>query len=113
MSMNIAFEATRKIKVLKTDKIETQTTYFREVIQTPTNITYQIVNSKDPYQTYRDYVLEACQDYEAEIFDDDDLWCERPLGREVRNNGPDYVKMFDEWLLAMQEAGYDVEPIIL
>lgn len=113
MSMNIAFQAIRKIKVVKTGKTETQTNYFKQVIQTPTDITYQIIKSKDPFQAYRDYVLDTCQDYESEIFADDDFWGDEPIGKEMCNDGPEYVRWFDEWLTSVQEAGYEVKAIVL
>ena len=112
MSMNIHFEATRQIKVIKTDKIEDQTIFF-DAVQTPTDVTYQIINSKDPFQAYRDYVLELCQDYEAEIFDPDDFWCDNPIGKEIRNDGPELVQRFDDWLKSAEEAGYTVSAIVL
>lgn len=112
MSVNIAFEATRKIKVIKTGKIEDQTIFF-DAIQTPTKVTSRIMSSTDPFQAYRNYVLESCSDYEESIFADDDFWCDEPIGVKVRNDGPVYVQQFDDWLTSVEEAGYDVKPIIL
>ena len=112
MSVNIAFEATRKIKVIKTGKIEDQTIFF-DAIQTPTKVTSRIMSSTDPFQAYRNYVLESCSDYEESIFDEDDFWGENPIGVEIRNDGPYLVERFNDWLKSVEEAGYDVKPIIL
>lgn len=49
MSTNIHFEATRRIKVIKTGKVEDQTIYFKNVIQTPTVVTVAIMASVDPF----------------------------------------------------------------
>ena len=112
MSTNIHFEATRRIKVIKTGKVEDQTTYFKFVIQTPTVVTSKIMASIDPFQAYRDYVLEYCLDYEKPIYaEDDEFALDDPIGTEIRNDGPEHVKRFDDWLKSVEEAGYDVEVV--
>lgn len=115
MSTNIHFEATRRIKVIKTGKVEDQTIYFKNVIQTPTVfsfVTNKIMASIDPFQAYRDYVLEYCLDYEEPIYAEDDVFClEDPIGVEIRNDGPEHVKRFDDWLKSVEEAGYEVKAV--
>ena len=114
MSANIHFEAVRRIKVIKTGKVEDQTIYFKNVIQTPTVVTNAIMASVDPFQAYRDYVLELCEDYEEPIYAEDDEFClEDPIGVEIRNDGPEHVKRFDDWLKSVEEAGYSVETVAL
>lgn len=110
MSTNIHFEATRRIKVIKTGKVEYQTIFF-DPVQTPTVVTVAIMASVDPFQAYRDYVLELCEDYEEPIFDEDDFWGENPIGVEIRNDGPYLVERFNDWLKSVEEAGYDVEVV--
>ena len=112
MSTNIHFEATRRIKVIKTGQIEDQTTFFKYKFQTPTDVTKKIMASVDPFQAYRDYVLETCEDYNAPIYaEDDEFALDDPIGTEVQNNGPEHVKRFDDWLKSVEEAGYDVKVV--
>ena len=111
MSTNIHFEATRRIKVIKTGKVEDQTIFF-DPVQTPTVVTNAIMASVDPFQAYRDYVLELCEDYEKPIYAEDDEFClEDPIGVEIRNDGPEHVKRFDDWLKSVEEAGYEVKAV--
>lgn len=114
MSTNIYFEGTRQIKVIKTGKVENQTIYFKYGIQTPTDVTKKIMGSAEPFQAYRDYVLEICEDYESPIYaEDDEFGLEDPIGVEIRNDGPEHVKRFNDWLKSVKEAGYDVEPFMM
>lgn len=91
MSANIHFEAVRRIKVIKTGKVEDQTIFF-DVVPTPTEMTHKIMDSDDPFQDYRDY------------------WCDEPIGTRIRNDGLSLVKRFDDWLKFAEEAGYEVKP---
>ena len=112
MSTNIHFEATRRIKIIKTGQIEDQTMFFKYNFQTPTDVTKKIMRAADPFQAYRDYVLEICADYEKPIYAEDDEFClEDPIGVEIRNDGPEHVKRFDDWLKSVEEAGYSIETV--
>lgn len=110
MSMNILFEAARVIQVIKTGQIETQKTQY-EVWQTPTKITHQILQSKDPIQSYKDWVMTQSEDIEEPIFDENDLWEEgEPVGSWIRNDAKTHIAEFDQWLTIMDQGGWIVEP---
>lgn len=109
MSINIHFMAERDIQVLKTKKVEKQIKYFDCVVQTPTEITRKIIASQDPFQAYREYVLSSCKDYIEPVYADDDFFgLGDSIGEIVKNNGPECVKEFDEWLKTCEENGYIV-----
>lgn len=111
MSMNIAFSASRKIYIPGIDKHDIQTTYFKGVWQTPTDVSYKIKRADDSYQAYRNWVLTVSEPCQEPIYGPDDVWNEGPIiGYETFHAGADHIKDFDSWLLAMQEEGYTVEP---
>lgn len=109
MSTNIHFIATREVKVVKTNRVTTQEIKFNE-LQTPTRVTYEIKDSADPVQAYKDWVLRECsRDEEFDVFADDDIYQERePIGKEVYNAGKEHIEKFDEWLKMCAEEGYEV-----
>jgi hypothetical protein len=108
MSINIHFTGTRDILVIKTGKQEVQDISFGLVLQTPSNITRKIMQSEDPFAAYRDWVLSEFTDETQEIYDDDDDWCEKPIGYKTVNYGVEHVEEFNAWLQQANEAGYKV-----
>ena len=111
MSINIHFEATRDIVVVKTGATEIQSERFREVCQTPSKVTDKILKSADPFQAYRDWVLENQEDQSEPMYADDDVFHTGPIvGYETFNYGKEHIKDFDGWLKMMEEGGYEVVP---
>ncbi len=109
MSTNIHFEGTRDILVIKTGKQEVQTIGFREVWQTPTSVTNKILKAADPFQAYRDWVMEGQEDRQEPLYADNDPFHEGPIvGYETFNYGVEHLKDFDGWLKSAQEDGYEV-----
>jgi hypothetical protein len=109
MSMNIHFVATREIQVVKTGQRETQEGQFKGQWQTPTDVTYQIMSLADPIQAYRDWILSVTEDYEVDVYAEDDFFRERePVGTETQNDGRYHLKEFDVWITSMTEQGYDI-----
>lgn len=109
MSINIHFEGTRDILVIKTGKQDVQSVFFREVWQTPTKVTDKILKSEDPFQAYRDWVLENQEDQTEPMYADDDVFHTGPIvGYETFNYGKEHIKDFDGWLKMMEEDGYTV-----
>lgn len=107
MSTNIHFSATRDVVVVKTGKKSKQETSFN-VWQTPTRVTLEIMKG-DPIQGYKDWVLsEWSEDEELEVFADDDVFCETPIGTKIYNAGKEHVEAFEEWLAMCEEEGYEV-----
>ena len=113
MSMNIFITAERKITFKKKDgkrsgsvqKVEFST------YQTPTRVTYDILESKDPAQTYIDWVLAEVSIDEVEpVFADDDIYGEgKPVGTAIYNAGKEHVEEFRTWIQQVEEDGFTVK----
>ena len=90
MSMNIYFKALREVVVKKTGKSAIEVVRH-DVWQTPTKVTYEIYESKDPVQAYVDWVLSK---------DVDDPFCQ------------DHADEFLSWAAMMEAEGYDIKPAV-
>lgn len=113
MSMNILITASRKITFKKKNGKrggEIQSGEFR-ALQTPTQVTYDILESNDPAQTYIDWVLAECSQDEIEpVFAEDDIWQEGdPVGTRVWNHGKEHVEKFRAWIKDVEENGFTVK----
>jgi hypothetical protein len=112
--MNIAFEATREIQVVKTGERDTQRLVY-DVWQTPTDITYQIARASDPIQAYKDWVMagDGCV-YTSMIFAEDDPFEEgEPIGEEIVDPRVDHLADFDAWVEEMSQNGWVVTPVVI
>lgn len=80
-------------------------------LQTPTQITYDILASKDPAQTYIDWVLRDCsRDVVEPVYAEDDIWQEgKPVGTRVWNSGKEHVEEFRAWIKDVEENGFTVK----
>lgn len=109
MSTNIHFIATREVKVVKTGKISKQEIQFTE-LQTPTRVTWDIMESVNQTQTYKDWVLRECsRDEEFPIYAEDDVFGQGdPIGVEIYNAGKEHIEKFDEWLKMCEQEGFEV-----
>ena len=108
MSMNLLVEAERDVIVCFNNQHDVQRTSF-EVWQTPTAVTYTILESSDPAGWYKAWVLENSQDEIWNIYADDDIFEERePVDTTVYNPGREHVEQFDAWLKEMEENGWTV-----
>jgi hypothetical protein len=110
MSMNILITATRKVTFKKKNGKrggEIQTVKFREW-QTPTEITQEILASKDPAQAYIDWILRDCSvDVETPVFAEDDIWEQgEPVATTVFNPGKEHVEEFREWIKDVEDNGF-------
>ena len=113
MSMNILIFAERKITFKKKNGkrgSEIQTTRFNE-LQTPTEITKQILASNDPSQTYIDWVLRDCSHDNLEpVFAEDDIFQEgQPIATNVWNAGKWHVEQFRAWIKDVEDNGFTVK----
>jgi hypothetical protein len=109
MSTNIHFNGERKVQVLSTGKIETQTIRISSVWQTPTEVTKMIMKSSDPTQAYIDWVLSQSKDVQHPVYANDDVLCEREPVRYVTiNEAEEYLKWFKEALDNMKVDGYEI-----
>lgn len=109
MSTNIHFLGVREIQVVKTGKISTQEIHFDQR-QTPTRVTWDIMESADKVQTYKDWVLRECsRDEEVPVYAEDDVFGEGdPVGVEIYNAGKEHLEEFDAWLKMCEEEGFEV-----
>lgn len=111
--MNIYIYATREIsfknKKGKT-QTETQATVF-DALQTPTEVTHEIVKSNDPAQVYIDWVLRECSvDIHCPVYAADDFMQElEPIGVEIINGGKEHVEKFKQWMIWMEEKGSEIK----
>lgn len=96
MSMNILITANREIKVIKTGKTTWQSIKFN-AWQTPTSVTYDILNSSNPIEAYKNFILAESDkmDIDESIFDKDDHLY--------------HIELFEEWLNMCEEEGFTVE----
>jgi hypothetical protein len=111
--MNIMIIASRKITFKKKDGKrggEIQTVMFNQW-QTPTRVTQEILASKDPAQTYIDWILAECSiDIETPVFSDTDIFSDgEPIGTEVFNAGKEHVEEFRAWIKDVEENGFTVK----
>lgn len=110
MSLNIHFLATRDVVVLKSGKIEKQITNYDGAWQTPTSVSRDIVASKDPIQSYKDWVRSIGSDDVFPVYQETDFFHERePIGVEIINTAEEHIKEFEEWLAEMSQGCWNVE----
>ena len=112
MSMNIYITAVRNVRFTRKDGTEgssSQELNF-DAHQTPTAITYNILDSSDPAQTYIEWIRSQGVDEIIPTYAEDDHWCEgTPTGSYVFNAHEEHVKEFQEWLLHVDAEGYAVQ----
>lgn len=109
MSTNIHINGTRTVQVLKTNKQCEQTIKF-EPYQTPSKVTFEIMQSDDKVQTYKDWVMSVSDDVEEAIYASLDIFEENePIGTRTYNPGREHLIEFDAWLTEAANEGYAVE----
>ena len=113
MSMNIYITAVRNIWFNHKDGTVgsgTQVVDHFDAIQTPTRVTYEILESSNPAQTYIDWNKGLGCDEEFPIYADDDIFCQgEPIGVSIYNRYEEHVEEFQEWLLRVEAEGYTVK----
>jgi len=113
MSKNIQFKATRLIQVVSSGEYETQSEFFEEIWQTPTDISYEIVSSDNDFKAYRDWVMSVSETVSEEVYAPDDLFCEGPvIGYNLVNIGEQHINLFDGWINDMQNRGFTINPVV-
>ena len=85
MSMNIHISAERIVIVKKTGQESSQRVYF-DCFQTPTDITYQILDTTDPIKAYKEWILS-----------------------ETFNSGKLHVQELEEWIDSNEAVGYEID----
>ena len=123
MSMNISIKGIREIFVPTTNKKDTQYISF-DCWQTPTSVSYNILNSDDPIEEYRQWVLrnskpeleEKFYDYEIAVYyelTDPDLPNYKPktsdmVYYEPFDLGYQHIQELNEWISDIESEGYMV-----
>ena len=82
-----------------------------DCIQTPTNISYQIINSENPIESYKNWVIENYgEDETFAIYAEDDPFGEKePIRYSIINDGKEHNKRLNYWLQESENEGYEVE----
>lgn len=102
MSMNLYLSATLTGKT-KTGKPVVQTEYI-DLWQTPTSITYKIMEMDDKLQGYIDYIESIDAPYIQNVYEKDDIFCEGKVidtftiypGKQHINEVKEAIKYFTE-----------------
>lgn len=107
MSINIHFVAFREVQVIVTGRIEKQEVHY-DAWQTPTNVTLMINANSNPIQAYKDWVLRISTPIEEDVFADDDIFCETPIGKNIWHEGEEEVSRFQCWVKRCLDSGYTI-----
>ncbi len=113
MSMNIYISAEREVVTTKSGIKDTQVITF-DCWQTPTKVTYQILETDNPLQAYMDWVMEQSEDYSTPDYADNDIFCKGPIiGHTVYNPAKDHVKDLKAWVDEVSSKDYTVNVEII
>lgn len=108
MSTNLHVTGFRTVIVEKTGKKDIQTTSF-DLYQTSSNVTREILNSDNPAQGYRDWVIADRYEEEELVYAEDDIWGEgEPIGVKTVCYQDEHLKEFDEFIKDSEENGYEL-----
>lgn len=106
MSMNVHIVGEREILIPSVNKKDIQRIRFG-CVQTPTKVSYEILNSKNPIKEYKDWVLNRFKDEVENVYADDDIFCERdPIGTKIHNFGKFHIQELEEWISFVESDGY-------
>jgi hypothetical protein len=111
MSTNIHFIAERNIEVQNESgrNIEIERVFFKNIWQTPSVVTRQIMKSNNKPQTYKDWVLSLSKDVIVPIYDGCDIFGDGPIiDYRMYNESSEHIKDFDIWLLDMEKRGFNI-----
>jgi hypothetical protein len=108
MSMNILIFGEREIFIPSIDKKDTQRIRF-DAYQTPTRVTYDIVNAGNPAEEYMNYIMGSSYEIELPVYAEDDPFEEGdPVSYETYNPALEHIDCFKEWLEKCEKDGYTV-----
>lgn len=107
--MNILIYGEREIIIPAIDKQETQTKQVF-VFQTPTEVSYEILESSDPIAVYCDYVLSVSEETTIDIYSVNDFFQEcEPIGTETFHRGKDHIEELMQDIQSLKESGYKIK----
>lgn len=106
MSMNVHIVGEREILIPSINKKDIQRTSFN-CLQTPTKVSYEILNSENCIQAYKEWILGRFKDEVVDVFADNDPFCERePIGTKIYNYGIIHTQELEEWISSAESDGY-------
>ena len=112
MSMNVFIVAERDVSFKKKNGVQAtdvQSIKF-DAWQTPTDVTYSIVNSANPAQGYIDFIKSRERVVQEPVFATDDIFGERdPIGFNEYNAAAEHIEEFQTWVASVEEQGYTVK----
>lgn len=109
MSTNFHIRAHRRVQVPTTGNTEVQAIY-PDVLQTPSKVTLEIMKSSDILQAYFDHVLASSKDYNEPIYEEGDIFGEKPpVGVRVVNYGKQHVEELKTYLSVLEKEGYEID----
>ena len=101
MSMNLHLRAEREVVVKKTGKVSHQYKNI-DLIQTPTEVTYKLMEAENIFEAYKEFVLEHM---------DIDFW--KSNGEEIYNEHKEellnMIKSIETWIKEVEEEGYEIK----
>lgn len=111
MSMNIYIAGTRKAwtKNKAGKKVQFEQTDEFPVVQTPTKVTYEIMNASDKKQVYIDYVMSQSEVQTLPIYHDDVFCEEDPIGYFEYDWSKEHIEQFEDWWKDTEEQGFDIK----
>jgi hypothetical protein len=107
--MNIHISATREVTVNKTGETSTQTVRF-DCWQTPTKVSYQIIENENPLEAYKEWVIAQNHVVTFPLYKESDFFQEgEPIGETTFNYSENHVNALNEWIEMCEEGGYEIE----
>ncbi len=115
--MNLKIFATRKVITMQNKESE-QKIYFDELFQTPTSVTYDILNSDDILHAYKEWVyslgyqdeinplFKDYSDYIDYCMTDDDS---NKIGTKISNIAIDHIDKLYTWIELCESEGYEIK----
>jgi len=108
MSMNIEIKVVAKAIIIKTGE-EFENVVDFNVIQTPTDVTYKIMESENKMEEYENYVTSVSKDEEVPVFAEDDVFQEEePVGYKTVNEGEEHLVELHNEVKYYTNKGYDI-----
>lgn len=111
MSMNFYISAKREILIVGTGETDYQWERF-DVWQTPTNVSYSLLNSENPIESYINWVNERGKTLirEVPVYDPNDIFCEgEPIGTELYDPAKEHIDELRKWLTMIEKGKYKLE----
>jgi len=107
MSYEVHFVGERTIYIPSIKKYDEQEIYFN-VWSTPSDVTRLLQSSDNPIQGYKDWIISRNIIDQYSEYEEDDFFCENPIGIKEVNLSEEHIELFNQWLESCEENGYIV-----